>query len=135
MKKFVLTGKFDGRILVWYQDGVLVKISYEEAVMTEKQRVWFKAAVAVNEEGLMESLGGHFVVVEEFEEVQFIDFYKAFDNKVGKIRAEGVWKRMSKADQLKAYMYIPRYKTWLKTNPGVGQLHPVTYLNAKRWED
>ena len=135
MTKYILTNpKFTGCInLMFNEFNKLSRIEFD-GDLNDKQYSYILAFMPITETGI-EEIRKTFKVVKEVEEITFDDFYEAFGNKVGRLKAETVWNRMPKFDQVKAYMYITRYKTWLKTNSGVAQLHPTSYLNAKRWED
>lgn len=53
-------------------------------------------------------------ITKQAREIEFIDFYKAYGNKVGRKRAETVWKRLSKGKRTAAFDYI---ETYIKRNP------------------
>jgi len=137
MTKYIVTGKkFDGCIELYYNEKArLCKLVIDTELSVEQftalmQKVPQTTAALPAFEKI-----GSLKIVEEVIPVTFEDFYNEFGNKVGKLKAETAWKRLTHADQVKAYLYIGRYKSWLKMNPGVAQLHPVTFLNQKRWED
>lgn len=60
----------------------------------------------------------------------FWDAYKQKD--CGRTKAEQVWGKLSKADQLEAYDFIPAFNGILKMN-GTAKPYATTYLNSKRW--
>lgn len=74
-----------------------------------------------------------FDVVEQFKEVTFEDFYQKYNHKFNRQRAEKLWYKLSKADQLMAYKYISRY--YARMAKGVNPKYPDTYLNNKPWND
>lgn len=67
------------------------------------------------------------------ERVSFEDFWEAYNHKVDKKRAQDKWKKLKPADQLKAYRYIGKYLSELRTT-GVAQLYPKTYIQNRVWE-
>lgn len=137
MKTFIITGTFEGQIeLQFNTDGWLVLFDARNAQLNEEQRKWFSLRVPIHFDKLdiivkIEMLN----VVEQHREITFEDFYKEYGLKVGITKATNAWKRLSKADQMNAYMYLPKYRTWLNQNAWCAKMHPATYLNQKRWLD
>lgn len=135
MRKFVVTSSnFEGGITLQYDDSNrLVKMDIE-ALLSEKQHDFFFAHLP-NTVGQLEALKqrSSVRVIEVGYEITFEDFYKSYNNKVGKLKAEKAWQRLSRDEQLKAYLYIQKYKNSIPA--GIAQLYPATYLNQKRWND
>ena len=72
--------------------------------------------------------------VEVIAKVTFNDFYEEYGVKEGKKRAEAAWNKMPEAEQVKAFLYIPKIKG-IKQRNGQAMPHPITYLNQTRWND
>lgn len=69
-------------------------------------------------------------------DISFDAFWNAYDNKVGKKKmAENYWKKMSKADKIKALMAIKRYNNNLRLTPGIQKAHPTTFLNQEYYNN
>lgn len=137
MRKFVITSsKFEGSItLVYNEHGRVIKMDIE-TLLTDHQHAFFMSVFPAKITQLDSLKARQSVkIIEVLQEVSFDEFYDAFGNKVGRIKAENVWKRMSRAEQLKAFKNIPKYKNYLNLNQGIAQLYPATYLNQKRWND
>lgn len=135
MKTYIITkSTFEGRIVLDYTGGIIECVKNESKMNDQQVRFLFKSLPILEEEMSAFVKNYDLVVVEQIREVHFDDFYEAFGNKVGKLKAQRAWESMSKADQLKAFMYIPKYKSIIKTKQ-VAMLYPATYLNQKRWED
>lgn len=65
-------------------------------------------------------------------DLSFEAFWEAYKYKVGKKKmAENIWNKLSRADKVKAMLYIPRYLNHLRLNPGLAQAYPTTYLNQE----
>jgi hypothetical protein len=137
MRKYILThANLDNSVIVEYNEaGRLYRMTIG-ATLNDKQYAWLLSYIPVEFKDIQILKNkAAFNIVEQLFEPTFEDFYATFGNKVGKLRAEKVWNSLSKLDQGRAFGYISKYKTWLKINEGVPQLHPVTYLNQKRWLD
>lgn len=137
MKTFAIySTNFEGSITLSYNEqGRVIKMEID-AQLSEQQHAFFfsvfPAEIAQLEQlKILKSVK----IIEVLQEVTFEQFYEAFGNKVGKVKAENVWKRLSRAEQLKAFNHLPKYKNYLKLNPGIAHLYPATYLNQKRWND
>lgn len=65
--------------------------------------------------------------------ITFDMFWDAYQEKnCGRKKAEAVWTKLSKADQLGAYDYIPAFNGILKMN-GTAKPYATSYLNQTRW--
>lgn len=73
-------------------------------------------------------------ITKQTREITFDDFYTAYGNKVGRKRAETVWKRLSKGKRTAAFDYIETYKSSV-IRRGIALKHPSTYLNDEPWND
>jgi hypothetical protein len=72
-------------------------------------------------------------VVKIEREVSFEMFWDAYKQKdCGRTKAEQTWNKMSKADQVEAFEFIPAFNGILK-NSGTAKPYATTYLNQKRW--
>lgn len=63
----------------------------------------------------------------------FNDFWEKYGKKVDKERTFKHWKRMNKSERDKAVAFIPTYLASVKDKQY--QKYPLTYLNARLWED
>lgn len=69
-------------------------------------------------------------------DLSFTNFWNTYGNKVGKRKmAENIWNRMSKADKIKVFINIPKYKTYLKYYPQQQMMYPTTYLNQEAYKN
>jgi hypothetical protein len=74
------------------------------------------------------------VPVEVDFEKFFTNYSALYGSRVDRKKAETTWKRLSKAAQLAAYEYIPRYYAKCK-RLGVAPKYAKTYLNNEPWND
>lgn len=138
MKKFVITKEtFEGVIVLEYDvQGNLCLADLREAELTEVQIENLCRNLPPKIENIMPFCDKlKLKVVEQEIEITFEVFYTKFGFKKGKFEAEKAWNKISKGDQIKAYMYIGSYKRDLKLNTWKTSLYPASYLNKKRWED
>jgi len=65
--------------------------------------------------------------------ILFMEFWDAYDKKIGKPKAEERWNRLSQEEQEACIEYIPKYK---KAQPEKQyRKNPEAFLNNKGWED
>ncbi|QSS96605.1 hypothetical protein [Psychroflexus sp. ALD_RP9] len=67
-------------------------------------------------------------------DLSFETFYKAYNHKIKKLKAEAAWNKLNKADKLEAIKGISAYNGYLKRTR-VAKANPEAYLNQRRWED
>ena len=67
-------------------------------------------------------------------DISFEAWWKIYNLKVKKELTEKAWKKLSEADQIDAFLALPRYEAFL-TQSGQAKAHPVTWINQKRWLD
>jgi len=67
-------------------------------------------------------------------DTSFDFFWKIYDYKIQKSKAEKKWERLAHEDKILALGYIRRYKSWCDRKR-IDYCYPTTYLNQRRWED
>ncbi|MDW8420128.1 MAG: hypothetical protein RML37_12025 [Chitinophagales bacterium] len=126
---------FNGHIALTYVDGRLECIDTREAALDDERHRWVHSRAPLRADELPKfCAAAGFICTEVTDEVTFEAFYNAYGYKEGRKKAEAAWNRLSKAEQWKAYRYIPRIKA-KKQLSGEALPYPATYLNQKRWED
>ena len=73
-------------------------------------------------------------IEEQITEVTFDYFYNPYAVKEARQKAEKSWERLSKAERIKAFKYIPVLRSKCNLS-GIAMPYPATYLNNKRWND
>lgn len=69
-------------------------------------------------------------------DLSFEAFWNLYANKFGKRKmAENTWNRLSKADKIKVFINIPKYKNYLKYYPNQQPMYPTTYLNQEAYKN
>lgn len=126
---------FAGHIALTYVDGRLERIDTSEAELDDQRHEWVHSRFPLRLDKLERfcQVAG-LVRTEVADEVTFEAFYNAYGYKEGRRKAEAAWNRLPKAEQIKAYRYIPRLKS-KKIQSGEALPYPATYLNQQRWND
>jgi hypothetical protein len=129
--------KHTGSIVITYgANSYLTNVAIEQVLPTEGIEEFLKLVPVIHDEKRLQEYikWSQAKVSTSVTELTFEHFYEAFGNRKGKEEAQKAWKKLSEADQLKAYLYIPTYLRTM-TNDRVAQLYPASYLNKKRWND
>ncbi|MBL7902919.1 MAG: hypothetical protein JNK73_13060 [Bacteroidia bacterium] len=111
-----------------YNDGFLCAVEIDEPKEIKEDKAHF----IVREEFFLKLCKHHNIAVTEVErEVSFEMFWERYNYKAsGRIPALKAWEKLTKAEQISAYDYIPAYLGHLKmskTAPKYGS----SYLNSK----
>jgi hypothetical protein len=139
MKKFILTSDaWSGEITLEYDDlHLLINMNLKEAELSEEQHLWFLRNMPRELAELQKLLdkSKSAKLTEAPQEVTFEMFWDAYDEKVrsSKKKALKVWSRMTDANRLKAYLFIPKYNRSIL--PGCNKKYAETYLNAELWNN
>ncbi len=128
--------KFHGTLNFEYDSNGILKAFEIDAVLTPEQFKFFLDKLPRTKEACIAfaraSSGGTLAKMEK--NVTFEIFYNEYAYKVGKKKAERVWKYLSKVKQLQAYSFISKFKS-RKKREGTAIPYPATYLNNEPWED
>ena len=140
MKKLILTSsQFTGEIHVLYFDSKLVQFDLQQAEITDIQIDFLKKRVPVefvNIESFINSFESKtLIVIEEGYKVSFEEFWNKYNQKRNKERAIKLWDKLSVADQVKAFIGLTPYKSFLRLNPWRTIKEPDTYLKERSWEN
>lgn len=140
MRLFNITHpKYTGTVKVVYGiTGQIQKIDFSAAQIPADIIGGLKRAIPVNVAGIEagEGFGTEAVIVEAAFEMTFDMFWTAYDKKINKLRADNLWRKLSKADQVLAYTGIAAYDKFLKeSNWGRAKADPETYLRNRMWEN
>ena len=75
-------------------------------------------------------------LIEVVEIVTFTMFWDAYNYKTlsHKIKTERAWNKLSDADQIKAFQFIPKYNKEIGKT-GIAKMHAQTYLNSFLWNN
>ncbi len=135
MRVFEITStKFTGKVIVKFNDqDCFAGIDFSEADITVGQVQWFLKHLPANSHALGIFPDG--TVTEVCESIDFNAFWNRYDDKArsSKLKTERVWNRMSRAEQVKAYNYVPKYFNSIPG--GVMKKYATTYLNDQLWNN
>ncbi|OSZ79310.1 hypothetical protein CAP35_13945 [Chitinophagaceae bacterium IBVUCB1] len=137
MKTLIMTSSsFTGSVTFEYgESGRLERFSID-ATMGEEQVRWLGRYMPWYEDDIQGfcSLSDKLVFSLTDREVTFEMFWNRYNDKSRSSRkkAEQKWNKLSKADQVKAYCYIPVY---LKNKGEAGLKYAETYLHAELWNN
>jgi hypothetical protein len=130
------SNKFTGAITFTFDtEGNLRCIDLTQAELSSEGREWVFRNLPLHTDKLPRYAEvTKFIISKQLLEVTFEQFYETYGYKEGKQKALRAWAKLPKAEQVKAYNYIPRLKT--KTmNASIAMPYPATYLNQQRWND
>ncbi len=138
MNIYLLTSKMiEGEIEFRFgADGFLVYFQ-SRAQLTEEQSRWILANMPVKETHIeqIRNMSKTMHLTRVTQHVSFDDFWNRYDHKAvsSKKKTQAAWERLSKAEQIKAYNYIPRYFSNIPA--GVAKKYAETYLNSQLWNN
>ncbi|MFD1816405.1 hypothetical protein SAMN04515674_12176, partial [Pseudarcicella hirudinis] len=75
-------------------------------------------------------------IIEIEENLTFEQFWERYAHKQlsNKKRTQVKWNKMTEAERLKAFLFIPKYEH-LVMKQGIQKKHAETYLNAELWNN
>ena len=140
MRRFLLTNpnKFTGTAeAVYNSNGTLCKIDLTQANMHPLVITAFKASVPAHIDTLMAgtSFSKDTTIVEADLEVTFTMFWDAYRKKINRLRAEALFKKLTKTQQVSAYYGISKYDAYLRKEQWRSKADPETYLRNQMWEN
>ena len=66
--------------------------------------------------------------------LDFAVFYDSYDKKVGKLKAENAWEKLSKSDRIICLKSLKSYNDYLFRKK-IAKAYPATYVNQRMFED
>lgn len=135
MRVFEITStKYVGRVTIKFNNqDCFAGIDFSEADVTVGQVQWFLKRIPANSHAMGMFPAG--MVTEVLESIDFNAFWNRYDDKArsSRIKTERVWNRMSRAEQVKAFNFVPKY---FRSIPGgVMKKYATTYLNDQLWNN
>lgn len=136
MKKYLISNPvFEGEVMVLYINGELKAIDFTQANMDAMAVEYFKNKVPVNEQNLKSSFKPETIIVACDVQVRFEEFWQKYNHKFNRARAEALWDRLSKSDQVVAFYALDAYHKYLRKHPTQAKLHPDSYLRTKAFNN
>ncbi len=135
MRVFEITStKFTGKVIVKFNEqDCFAGIDFSEADISFEQVKWFLKKLPANSRSMGMYAG--LDVSEVRETIDFAAFWNLYNDKArsSRVKTERVWNRMSRAEQVKAYNYVPKY--FQSIPGGVMKKYATTYLNDQLWNN
>ncbi len=136
MRKYILTSNgFIGQVTFWFNDMELLVYYHNDANITEKQHIWLLKNIPrelIELETLRETIKGNLDEVPE--DISFEAFWEAYGKKVKRVRALGIYKKMTDAQRLQAIAAIKPYDRFLQRTTWRSKADPDTYLRGGYYE-
>jgi hypothetical protein len=140
MEKFEITNpeKFNGVAALYYRDDILCMIDCRDTDMKADAVRAFKRAVPSSISEL--KAGGNFspgtIVCLTGFRIHFDDFWRAYNKKINKLRAEKLYNALKDAETVQCYDGIKKYDQFLyRLNGKREKLDPENYLKNRAWEN
>lgn len=114
--------------------GYMARTDTSHAELSETQQKWFlnKMPRELSElERVIKGTTARITTIEK--EISFADIWEKYDYKVGRKEALAKWNKMPKAEQIKAFNYVQKYKA--KKPDAQALLYLASYLSKERWND
>jgi hypothetical protein len=137
MKQFSLTSSsFTGEVVFKYSDdGYLIYYS-DEADLNSTQRTWLLKNIPLTLDEMRDKIKSvaRFNVIEIDFEVSFLQFWHKYNDKErsSKKRSESIFNKLTKTDQVKAYLWIDKYN---RNRGNADKKYAETYLGAQQWNN
>jgi hypothetical protein len=129
---------FDGEVLFEFNDaGILQKFDTSAAQLSEQQQLWILKKMPKHLAHVKMILGDSetATLTELKQDVTFEMFWNRYNEKVrsSKKKAERIWNRLTKTNQVKAFRGIVAYERNIPG--GVLKKYAETYLGAELWNN
>lgn len=140
MRRFIITNtdKFTGQAeLVFNKYNVLIIIDCSKANMDVETIKHFKAAAPIHVDLLDTAFKAPTVIVEDYIDYIFADFYKDWPYKRNAFVAEKLWNKMTKTERIIAYHNKPEYIAFCRRQQAKNDYQPMmadTYLRKREFE-
>jgi hypothetical protein len=129
---------FDGEVLFEFNDaGILQKFDTSAAQLSEQQQLWILKKMPKHLAHVKMILGDSetATLTELKQDVTFEMFWNRYNEKVrsSKKKAERIWNRLTKTNQVKAFRGIIAYERNIPG--GILKKYAETYLGAELWNN
>ena len=138
MRRFIITSpNFTGTVEIDYDaHGLLCNINMLNSSLSPQGRVAMKATIPVAVTAIEETFKDtKATIIETDYEATFEMFWDAYDKKINLKRCKPLWDKLSKPQQVKAWLKVTSYNKFLKQNEWRKKADPETYLRNEMWEN
>lgn len=137
MRRFLITSpKFSGTAEICYNDkGSLCLVNMMEVEIEQQVILQFIGKVSPCIDTIAKWFSSETTIVEAEYIVSFEVFWNKYGRKINRKRAEDIWVKLPKQNQVKAYFGIDAYDKFLKRESWRTKLDPDTYLRNRYFEN
>jgi hypothetical protein len=138
MKRFLITSpSWFGTVEITYKpDGLLYSIDLSNAVLLPGVIDPLKRVVPARVNDIETAFKNtRATVVQADFEATFDMFWKAYNKKINRKRAEELWDKLPKEQQVLAWAGVAAYDKYLKVNDWRSKADPETFLRNRYWEN
>ena len=139
MKRFLITNtKFTGTAEIIYNAaGLLIIIDLANCIMDKVQTAYFKKLVPTIMDDLLHNnpFSADTLIIASELEVTFDMFWNAYQKKINRKRAEVLWVKLAKMEQVQAYSGVNGYLKFLQKTPWRSKADPDTFLRDKYYQN
>lgn len=139
MKRYYVTSpSFGGFVEYLYNaPDILVLFNASEAILNDEQLTWFVENIKHSSTSLVSLITEtpKLKIQQITTEITFSMMWDRYNDKTtsSKKRAQEKWSRMTRAEKVKAYYYVPQYFGSL--GAGVRKKYLETFLNSEIWNN
>jgi len=135
MRQFNITFPgIPGHIIVVYNNDSLDVIDFRNCTISSLSKVKFKEQIPVDLKAL-ETAFKNATIVEAEVAVSFEMFWNVYNKKINKIRCTPLWNKLSKTEQVAAFMGVKKYDRYLQRENWRTKADPESYLRNRMWEN
>lgn len=137
MKTLIMTSsKFTGQVIFEYNELGKLESMTVQAELNEKQEnsLGYYMPWNISDIDALRAAANHATFTFQDREITFDMFWNRYDDKSrsSKKKTKQLWDKMSQAEQVKAYLYIPVY---LRNKGTADKKYATTYLNDELWNN
>ena len=135
MRQFNITfPNINGHIEVVYNNDLLDVINFQNCSLTPEGKIKFKEQLPVHL-NLLSTAFKKATIVEAEVAVTFEMFWNVYNKKINKIRCTPLWGKLSKTEQIAAFMGVKKYDRYLQRENWRTKADPENYLRNRMWEN
>lgn len=135
MNRYILTHtNMQGEVELGYASSGRLLLWHIRAELNDKQYEKLLNNIPVNEISVKVYKRKGFKIQHLPPDLSFDRFWKLYDNKKSRLKAEKLWDKMSAAERMQAIEALPAYQRYVLSK-NMEKAFPDTWLRNKRWQD
>ena len=137
---FTIRSKMQGYVWLfkYHLNGSFHSFEVLDSTLSTMQKKWLKENFPFDIEIInqwQKSLKDNFEIIKAEPVLEFETLWEIYGNKVKKEASEKAFNKLNKAEKIKCFLAIAKYKKYLSAKPHIDQAHLVTWINGKRFND